>query len=78
MRIRSQMTIVLFAVAAASFAQSPPPASDAPFPPSTPVRVVSDAPLSKSDPRVCLEFPTNQQVMACAEKFRSRRAVAKT
>ena len=33
---------------------------------------------SSQDPRVCLEFPTRQQVIACAEKYRPKRAVAKS
>lgn len=29
--------------------------------------------VASGDPRVCLEFPTNLQVMTCAEKYRPRR-----
>ena len=37
-------------------------------------RPVADYPLpSAVDPRVCLEFPTNAQVIACAERYRPRR-----
>ena len=32
-----------------------------------------DAQRAADDPRVCLEFPTNEQVIACAEKYRPRR-----
>jgi hypothetical protein len=28
---------------------------------------------STKDPRVCLEFPTNLQIIACAEKYRRHR-----
>lgn len=31
---------------------------------------------SSSDPRVCLEFPTAAQVIACAEKYRPRKRQA--
>ena len=30
-------------------------------------------PPSRNDPRVCLEFPNNAQIIACAEKFRSHK-----
>ena len=37
-------------------------------------RVIADYPLpSKADPRVCLEFPTQQQVIACANRYLPRR-----
>lgn len=37
-------------------------------------RVIADYPLpSKSDPRVCLEFPTQQQIIACANRYLPRR-----
>ncbi len=37
-------------------------------------RVIADYPLpSRSDPRVCLEFPTQQQIIACANKYLPRR-----
>ena len=34
------------------------------------VRTADDGPPSSRDPRVCLEFPTREQVIACAEKYR--------
>lgn len=37
-------------------------------------RAVADYPTpSAVDPRVCLEFPTNAQVIACAERYRPHR-----
>ena len=37
-------------------------------------RVIADyPPPSKNDPRVCLEFPTQQQIIACANKYLPRR-----
>jgi len=65
--------LVLFALAGAAAAQTtaPQPAAAA-----TP-RAVNDNPSSR-DPRACLEFPTRAQVIACAEKYRPRRPVAKS
>jgi len=37
---------------------------------SAPVQTADDGPPSSRDPRVCLEFPTREQVIACAEKYR--------
>ncbi len=38
---------------------------------SAPARsTAGDGPPSSLDPRVCLEFPTREQVIACAEKYR--------
>lgn len=37
-------------------------------------RVIADYPApSRNDPRVCLEFPTQQQIIACANKYLPRR-----
>ena len=65
--------ILLFALAGAAAAQSPP-AQPAPevTPPS------ANANPSARDPRACLEFPTSQQVIACAEKYLPRRPAAKS
>jgi hypothetical protein len=41
---------------------------------SAPVRPRSGA--APADARVCLEFPTNLQVIQCAEKYRRRQAPA--
>ncbi|MFO1313523.1 MAG: hypothetical protein U1F41_15820 [Burkholderiales bacterium] len=43
--------------------------------PST--HAANDTPSSR-DPRACLEFPTREQVIACAEKFRPHRAPRKS
>jgi hypothetical protein len=61
-------SLVLCALAAAASAQTPAP--------STTTRTTGENP-SVRDPRACLEFPTRQQVIACAEKYRPRRPVPK-
>lgn len=53
------------------------PAASAPStapPPAKPARAKS-AP-SRADARVCLEFPTNLQVIKCSEKYRYAKAPA--
>jgi hypothetical protein len=73
------MLLVLLAFATASAAQtSAPAAPPAPAPAPAQARVASDPGPSSQDPRVCLEFPTREQVIACAEKFRPRRAEPKS
>jgi hypothetical protein len=48
--------------------------TNAPAPASTaPTQVIDAGPPSRHDPRVCLEFPTNAQIIACAEQFRSHK-----
>ncbi|MCC7325987.1 MAG: hypothetical protein IT521_04190 [Burkholderiales bacterium] len=73
--------VLALALHAPLFAQSEKsaPAAD----PATPVataavgyktvepKIVKDYPLPSSvDPRVCLEFPTRAQIIACAERYR--------
>ena len=69
---------------AAAFAQAPAPATadagttdaakPAPAYKFVEPRVIADYPApSKADPRVCLEFPTQQQIIACANKYLPRR-----
>jgi len=73
--------LVSMAVSAAVHAQSGPVAGTfSPVTPNTasqasasPAQAVDDGPPSRNDPRVCLEFPTNAQIIACAEKFRSHK-----
>ena len=72
------LLVALLAVNAAALAQAPAPAppsadKDATAQP----RMASDGPPSSQDPRVCLEFPTREQVIACAEKYRPRRHAPK-
>lgn len=78
MTIRSLLLVFTLGVAATAAAQAPAPAAtparDAPAPAPS---MVSDGPPSRQDPRVCLEFPTREQIIACAEKFRPRRPAAK-
>lgn len=70
--MRPLFFILLCALAGAVAAQSSPPA-----PADAPSRAAKDSPSSR-DPRVCLEFPTREQVIACAEKFRPRRPASKS
>ena len=67
------LLFLLCAFAGATSAQSTPKMSAD----LTPPKAVGDNP-SLQDPRVCLEFPTREQIIACAEKYRPRRAVAKS
>ena len=64
---------LLFALAGVAAAQTPSPQ---PAPEAAPPAVKQDP--STRDPRACLEFPTRQQVIACAEKYRPRRPAAKS
>jgi hypothetical protein len=69
--MRTTVLLVLLALAGAAAAQTP-----APQPPvATAARAVRDLPSTR-DPRACLEFPTREQVIACAEKYRPRRPAA--
>jgi hypothetical protein len=71
--VKTIAMLVLCAFAGAASAQTPAPApSTDPSP-----RTANDNP-SMRDPRACLEFPTRQQVIACAEKYRQRRPVSKS
>jgi hypothetical protein len=70
------LLVLLLGAAAHAAAQTPPAAASSPAP-APAVRTVSDGPPSRDDPRVCLEFPTRQQIIACANKYLPRRAIAK-
>lgn len=82
-RIAVMLCAAALGFSAPSNAQAPAPAADAaPAAEAKPAaaykfvepRVIADYPLpSKSDPRVCLEFPTQQQIIACANKYLPRR-----
>ena len=74
---RSLLLAVSMAVCVESLAQTPAPDAASPPPAAVPTRMVGDGPPSRQDPRVCLEFPTREQVIACAEKYRPRRSAAK-
>jgi hypothetical protein len=55
------------------------PAAAAPTPPATEKRAEPRATRgswARADARVCLEFPTNLQIIKCAEKYRHMRAPA--
>lgn len=81
MNARPLLALVLLATAAACIAQTPAPVPTD----SAMARTVSTAPAPRSaderpssqDPRACLEFATNEQIIACAERFRPRRASSK-
>jgi hypothetical protein len=64
---------LLFVLAGAAAAQTPP---SQPAPETAAPGVKETWPAG--DPRACLEFPTRQQVIACAEKYRPRRPAAKS
>ncbi len=80
---RSLTLALAVTLASAAWAQSSPPSTPA----TTTVRdVTAPSPSSSAtgddrpsgqDPRVCLEFPTREQVIACAERFRPKRAATK-
>ena len=71
--------VLLLGLASATSAQTPAPAPTAQ---ATPPEKTGDAALTADrlpsgvDPRVCLEFPTSAQVIACAEKYRPRKRSA--
>ena len=67
------LLFLLCAFAGAASAQATPKMSADVAPP----KAVGNNPSSEA-PRVCLEFPTREQIIACAEKYRPRRAVAKS
>ena len=79
MNARPLVIALLLAAATATAQTAPPPASGCasaqPVSTAPAPRGADDRPSSQ-DPRVCLEFATREQVIACAERFRPRRAVA--
>jgi len=77
-RTAAAAMIAALAHAVAS-AQTPGPAPEpaaaaATAPTKAPAR--AKAPGTPADARACLEFPTNAQVIACAEKYRHMKAPA--
>ena len=82
MRPNVNVIVAVLALAAGPLcAQAPSPAPDAnrgaanPPAPSAPARAKSSA-ADPADARVCLEFPTNLEIIRCAEKYRHRKAPA--
>jgi len=83
MKSNAIAVVLLLALASAASAQSPVLSQN---PPVEPVKVAapekggmalaSDRLPSSLDPRVCLDFPTSAQVIACAEKYRPRKRSA--
>ena len=84
MKSNAFAVVLLLALASAASAQAPILSQKAP---AEPVKVAApektggmalaaDRLPSSLDPRVCLEFPTSAQVIACAEKYRPRKRSA--
>lgn len=80
--MRSAVVLSIMAIAWGAHAQTPPPAApageapagDGPKPAAAykvvEPRIVADYPIpSKADPRVCLEFPNQAQIIACANRY---------
>ena len=77
MTFRLSTLALAMSLASAVAAQTPAPDSTTTIRDVTaPSPMSSDRP-STQDPRVCLEFPTSEQVIACAERYRPRRPAAK-
>ena len=84
MRLGSSVVVVLLALAAIPWAQAQSPAQapaagpakSAPAVKPVAATVSADPLPSSADPRVCLEFPTTAQVIACAERYRPRKRQA--
>jgi hypothetical protein len=76
--------VLLLALANAASAQAPVLVQKAPAEPAKAaapektgdVTLAADRLPSSQDPRVCLEFSSSPQVIACAEKYRPRRRPA--
>ena len=76
--------VFLLVLASATSAQTPTLQQAAPAQPARmtapekagDVALAADRLPSSQDPRVCLEFPTAAQVIACAEKYRPRKRSA--
>jgi len=75
------VTFCVLASISTAAAQAPAPASAAPAAPAaTPPRLDTKPPMrvnreipSTADARGCLEFPSNQEIIKCAEKYLNRR-----
>ena len=65
--MKTIVSFLLCALAGIAAAQTPAPESA----PQAAASAANDSPSAR-DPRACLEFPTRQQVIACAEKYRPR------
>jgi hypothetical protein len=75
---RAKILLLLAALALTPcVAQTPPtnpPPSAPPVQPKPPVVAQADAPTDNADARRCLDLATNLEVIACAEKYRARKA----
>ena len=76
MKCNAFAVVLLLALANATSAQTPAPAPNAPVLKTGNAALAADRLPSSVDPRVCLEFPTSAQVIACAEKYRPRKRAA--
>ncbi|MGE5142216.1 MAG: hypothetical protein ACM3OA_02145, partial [Acidobacteriota bacterium] len=74
----STSTLALAYVAASAQVPAPAPAPTAGAPATAPAKAPArgKAAGTPADARMCLEFPTNAQVIACAEKYRHMKAPA--
>jgi hypothetical protein len=73
------LSVALFSVGVPALAQKPAPAAKAGStrPASAPVKATPHAKnrtWTWADARVCLEFPTNAQIIKCSEKYRFMKA----
>ena len=74
------VALSVLVVFSSAVAQSPPLGASAPEPavtpaqqaPASPIRANRDA-STTADARQCLEFPTNLEIIKCAEKYLHRR-----
>jgi hypothetical protein len=83
MKSNAFAVVLLLALASGTSAQTPILSQKAPAEPvkaavekTGGMALASDRLPSSLDPRVCLEFATSAQVIACAEKYRPRKRSA--
>ena len=79
MAVGAILTAIYAAWAVAQAQKDAPTAAAAPAPPSAEKRAAPRATRgswTRADARVCLEFPTNLEIIKCAEKYRYTRVPA--
>jgi hypothetical protein len=79
MALGAILTAIYPAGAVAQAQKDAPAAAAAPEPPSAEKRAAPRATRgswTRADARVCLEFPTNLEIIKCAEKYRYTRVPA--
>ena len=79
-RMLAVVSMLALAVTSTVGAQGTAPGSNAGAPSTTPAPAQPTAPpqasppaTSDADARLCLEFPTNHQIIVCAEKYLPRK-----